>query len=1299
MSSQIEQLGTRPFKYTVLAASLIYALALLPAMSAHANDFEIYQKPIGGKKTLIMMLDTSGSMGSTDGGTVTRLDRLKAGMTAVLTSTDSSLNSVLMGVGNFSAKADGNSGQILVPALPLGAVGSTQRQNLQAAISGLSANQGTPSAQAIAEAAAYLMGTTTYSTITSTTSVRVAVDTYRLVRSYSITGTSGTGKNMLTTYAYTYSYYSSCQTLGSVDTTNNTQLCTAWGTPTVTTATHAVKGKSPKPDYWNQPSIPTHNDFNTTAITSTSDSTVYIVYGTRSVVVGSPNPDSGMQYAKANEAKYPGILQNPTATDANLLYKSPLPAVADRASCDGQGIYFLTDGYPNSSSTSRATTLMQTALGSTYGAGFSCTGGLSDAGTAYQGSGNGDPAWSCMSTFAQKLYGPPSSVNGSVTSNPTGVSIKTALVAFGSVFSPFKSSDADALNACQLSSQLTGDICSPPVPPATATSLNNPVGGYGNGGFYIATSPEDVTYSVTNFIGNLGTNVLNPLVTGAATVPIDDLNPNGFQAYGYLRMLEPNPANKGTLLWRGNVKKYNIGGGTLQDKNGTNVLNTNGSLVAGTTDLWNASTSDGGNITLGGAYSKAALPTTATPNTIRPLFTDVGSVIQSTTSAPDTLVSVTNGSNLTSVVGTITTAATDIPSRFGSVSPMKDMDTILQKELINYLGYNLVLDATVLPTTLPIPSSPNTNLSMGGSDHAQPIQLSYSATINPKTGSISARTESVLYGSMEGGLHLVNASTGVEQMVFVPGEILTDAIKASTLSLGSIDSSATPATPNQGVDGPWVADTAYNTNRTTHTLTASRMNGYGGLRMGGSSYYGLDLKTPSEPKLLFRVGADQTAAGYGRMGQSWSKPVLANIRYNNTIRRVMIVGGGYDPQYESPSYIPTTATPALGNTVYMVDATTGALIWHATNSNMIHSVASRIATLDRDADGLVDSIYYGDLGGQVFRDDFNNTYGTSTSNFAVREVRLANLGTDSTGAALTNGKNPRFYEAPTITIHDQGSKTFGLVSLVSGNRSSPLDVVSTALGGRGLTGLLTNKVFGIFDSDIARTDFAKLNSGATAYVNTNGSTFSAITHDVTQANLQAEPESLTTVVANTYTPAGGTMAGWYRSFSSVTSSTGTVTEKADGTIRKPGGLKAFEEPIAITNKLYVTVYDPEGRGVAAPNSCDPRVVGETDYQTFCLPYGTCVDASTGTRDVTRNYLSGFQFTGAGTTSDTLINAQAIGAGIRGLVLGDNSAGSGAAACKDFTLIGNTSGTGNWSCTRKLVQTLWYEKKPNPALVK
>lgn len=1284
INGQSEVKSLRSVRFSVFAGTLSYVLLLMPAMSAYANDFEIYQKPAGGKKTLIMMLDTSGSMDNDDGYPDTRLDRMKNGMNAVLNSTDSKLNDVVMGVGNFSASGDGHRGQVLVPAAALGAVGSTQRTNLKAAIAGLSANSYTPSAHAYAEAASYLMGTSTYYAVAGTSDV--AVDKFKVVASYTPKDNGKTGNKRRTTFTYTYNKYT-CVTLGTTDFSSNHQSCIDWGSATTTTYAdpNTVSGNNPTPQWTGGPTIASSSYDDTDVSGNNPRTTLYFV--TQSQAYTGNGQNSGILKSKNNNTTYPGIVTDSTVADASLTYKSPLPAVADRASCDGQGIYFLSDGVPNNSSDTAATTVMKKALQGTsasastadFGSAFNCTGGLSNI--------NNNSGWACMSKFAQALYAP--------STNPSGVSIQTAFVGFGADFNNISASN-NVLNACKLSSRLTGDTCSPD---ATNTTYKNPVGGYGNGGFYPASSDADVTASVLNFIENLGTQVLSPMVTGAATVPIDDLNPNGFQTYGYLRMLEPNPANKNVLLWRGNVKKYNVASGTLKDGNATplNVLNSDGSLVIGTKDLWNTTTvADGGNIALGGASAKVALPTTASPNTIRPLFTDVGSVTQGT---PDVLNGVANGAVLTSVAGTITTAATNIPARFNAtngVAPMKDMDIILKKALINYLGYDLPLDATNIPTTLPIPSTKF--LSMGGSVHAQPIQLSYSATINPTTGAITGRTESVLYGSMEGALHLVDASTGAEQMVFVPREILSNDLMSSTLRNDSKDTSATPATPNQGVDGPWVADAAYTTNRTTNKLTASRMDVYGGLRMGGSSFYGLDLSSATAPKLKFRL-YPVAGGDYERMGQSWSKPVLANIRYGNVIKRVMIIGGGYDPQYESPSYVPTASSPAKGNTVYMVNTEDGSLIWHATNSNMIHSVVSRISTIDRDADGLIDGLYYGDLGGQVFRADFNNSNPTATNKFSVREVRLANLATDASGTALTGGKNPRIYEPVTVTIHDQGSNTFALIGVVSGNRSSPMDVMPTTIGGRALTGLPTNKVYGIIDRDIARTDLIKLNAAGTAYVNTNGTNFAPITHDLTLANLQSEPQGLTTVIADKFFPAGGSGVkdGWYRSFSAVTSSTGVVTEKADGTIRKPGGMKAFEEPIAITGKLYATVYDPEGLGVPVANPCDPRVVGETDYQTYCLPYGTCLDTTTGLSDHSKDALSGLQYTGAGNTAASLINAQAIGAGIRGLVLGDKGTTSG--TCKDFTLVGNTGGTGTWSCTRKLVQTLWYEKKPNATLVK
>jgi type IV pilus assembly protein PilY1 len=152
--------------------------------------------------------------------------------------------------------------------------------------------------------------------------------------------------------------------------------------------------------------------------------------------------------------------------------------------------------------------------------------------------------------FAKRLY---SGVN------PAGVKIQTAFVGYSNSFNNLSSgSDRfDVQNACKLGSNLKGDKCSyyqiDGLTKNTASYANH-IGGFGNGGFYTANSADDVTTSVLNFIDNLGTDPLEPLPTGSLSVPVDSLNPNGLQNLGYLRMLEPNPAQPSLLTWAGNLK-------------------------------------------------------------------------------------------------------------------------------------------------------------------------------------------------------------------------------------------------------------------------------------------------------------------------------------------------------------------------------------------------------------------------------------------------------------------------------------------------------------------------------------------------------------------------------------------------------------------------------------------------------------------------------------------------------------------------------------------------------------------------
>lgn len=1353
---------TRHFKYGAAFVWAFTGTMLIASSVVQASDLQIYAVPTAGKKTIVMMLDTSGSMAYSDSGqTGTRLARLKTGMNNFLDSSNTSLPSVRVGLGHYSVGGNGRSSRILVPAEPLGEVGSAHRTALKNAVAGLSATGGTPTSHAYAEAAAYLMGTSTrseaeiqkdlYKKVTTqvvdyyecrdnryphldnsdkkcyqyqgfsgstqnatngdyecndsnyphlkssnnkcyqnksgnsysgssinATRPKVCSGSYQYLNTANNicyqynTGVSGNNQNATAVYRSVDTYYQ-CNSWSSTNFTNGVQYC---GTGNISQRT------STSSTYW--------TDLGTTEPAGFAGDGTETVSGVLySYTLGmqlGPNADSGFDVSV-------------DSVKNGLNYISPLPAAEDRVSCDGQGIYILSDGAANGTTTARSTSIMSAALGAN-GTGFNCTGGLTDANDP-----DGNPGgWHCMGELAKKLF--------DKTKNPIGVSIQTAFVGFGNDMNSL--SNGFVKRACALSSRTqsdrTGDdACSPNQ---GTNAIANP--GYGNGGFFTTQSPQGVTNSVIAFINNLGPTPLAPLTTGAISVPADALSPSGLQPYGYLRALEPNPQS-GKLAWAGNLKRYKVltsgtNAGAFAGANGsTLVYNADGSFKAGTKDLWNSSSvynnksyNDGGIIGLGGASSRVPMPISgqtedltvtppkyefaANPNGLRKLFTDVAAT------GGTVLTGASNGASLLRIPEWPATAPSNVPTyvlgKFGTQTTLQDMPLLVKQKLLNYLGYSVPLDATAtaLPTTLPISATPH--LAMGGSIHSFPVQMTYSGTLDASGNLTGTRSQSILYGTMEGGLHIVDSSTGVEQMVFVPAELLRNITTSKALVKGETDATA----PQAGLDGAWIADSLYIAQKATSpndasVVKASRMNIYGGLRMGGESYYGLNVLDPTAPKFLFRVGKDQT--DFSRMGQSWSKPVLANIRYNGAIKRVMIVGGGYDLCYENPNATLTTGscgTKAQGNAVYIVDAESGARLWwtsdtgsNTDNANMKHSIVSRISAIDRNSDGLIDHLYFGDLGGQVFRADLNNAVGTAAADFGKRVVRLANLATDTEGTALTTGKNPRFYEAPTVTIHDQGTTTFMLIGIAAGNRSTPLDVYpiigrdgmspSTALNDR-----LVNNVYGIIDRDFIKRDLITGNP-------------SIITQNIDLRTLQKDPQKLSGNIPSLFIGTSATIKnGWYRSLSSNSAG----TERADNSFRITGGMKAFEEPIALTGNLIVPVYDPQGTGIAPQNPCLPRVVGETNRQRYCLPYGVCVNAD-GTVNSSNESDTGFKTKTTGCPAGvTECNDNTLGAGIVGITpapLTEPTDGS----CPDFTIAGNVKGTGKWQCIPTINPTRWYER--------
>src|SRR5690606_34786228 len=228
------------------------------------------------------------------------------------------------------------------------------------------------------------------------------------------------------------------------------------------------------------------------------------------------------------------------------------------------------------------------------------------------------------------------------------------------------------------------------------------------------------------------------------------------------------------------------------------------------------------------------------------------------------------------------------------------------------------------------------------------------------------------------------------------------------------------------------------------------------------------------------------------------------INWKGQRKLVMFVGGGYDAGgdngdglyvngirtgYAGYEHYDYAQDNKKGSGVYMFDADNGDLLWyadsadngegddieHAAHNDLKYSVVSDIKTIDRNNDGLIDHLYFGDLAGQAFRVDFNGT----KDSFNSQVNKILDL-------HQADGTSPRFYMAPVFTAHHSAHKKEGahivVASFISGNKSSPLlgttDSPSTT-GKKDTLGLAYDGVYAIYDYDIHPNGkfFPNTNSG------------------------------------------------------------------------------------------------------------------------------------------------------------------------------------------------------------------------------
>ena len=287
----------------------------------------------------------------------------------------------------------------------------------------------------------------------------------------------------------------------------------------------------------------------------------------------------------------------------------------------------------------------------------------------------------------------------------------------------------------------------------------------------------------------------------------------------------------------------------------------------------------------------------------------------------------------------------------------------------------------------------------------------------------------VFYGANDGQLRAVHGrqsgtGAGDEMWSFVPEEVLPR-LKRLRDNGPKVALSTTPdglgATPRDYfVDGPIGVYQKVGSGGTSERVII-----VAGLRRGGRALYALDVTDPAAPKFLWKKTPSST--GMALLGQTWSEPKAARIKGH--ANPVLIVGGGYDAAAEDAS---SPGATTMGNAVFVLDALDGTLLktFHALNgvtpsANIGRSIAADVAIVDADYDGRVDRAYAVDLGGRVYRIDFESADGHEPADWTIHPV--ADLG----GGTATGRK---FFYPPDVVV----TKSFSALLVGSGDREKPL---------------------------------------------------------------------------------------------------------------------------------------------------------------------------------------------------------------------------------------------------------------------
>ncbi|MDO6445835.1 PilC/PilY family type IV pilus protein [Colwellia sp. 1_MG-2023] len=523
----------------------------------------------------------------------------------------------------------------------------------------------------------------------------------------------------------------------------------------------------------------------------------------------------------------------------------------------------------------------------------------------------------------------------------------------------------------------------------------------GGGQYFKAKDSVQLTAALLTALGELEPS--NDSLTSASVASNNFDRTETLNAV-YYAMFNPQNGPR----WQGNLKKYKVIGGKQVGQSKVPALNEDtGHFSDSVTSFWSPTNSKDGDKVAEGGVADMLRKTNS-----RTLYSDL----------------TVDGDSL------VTFNRTNAEKAFTDAAGLAAELDVLEDDIDDTLNWHAGIDVDD-------EDGDNSTTDMrydvfGDPLHSKPLVVNYGDSIR------------IMIGTNAGVLHMFedNTETDVvsETWAFLPKEFLSN-IKHLRNNYSSADKV-------YGIDGR-ITSYIKDVNGDGVVNGTDKVYIFFGLRRGGSSYYALDITSPTSPKLLWKIDSD--TSGFSELGQSWSQPKIGYSALNvtgTTAEPVLIFGGGYDAGKDAAG---VGGDDSSGRAIYMVDAKTGTLKWSLAPSGgtmafsgITDSIASSIGMLDSDGNGLVDRLYAGDTGGNIWRVDMPDKSPTDPTN-PWTVFKLASLG------GTTNDTDRRFFNEPSIvrtfiteTIETTVTDEEGATTKITSKQEKPYEAILIGSGDR-----------------------------------------------------------------------------------------------------------------------------------------------------------------------------------------------------------------------------------------------------------